>query len=86
MLNMLQNKEKGGLGVLREHVGHNEDAANEDPGVNSDNEEEDEFKVKKNFIWCSFLDALSSLAFKLSVTQSVILFSDLQSIQSQQSQ
>ena len=45
----LQNKEKGGLGVLREHVGHNEDegAANEDPGVNSDNEEEDEFKVEK---------------------------------------
>ena len=44
----LQNKEKGGLGVLREH-GHNEDedAANEDPGVNSDNEEEDEFKVDK---------------------------------------
>ena len=45
-LKHLQNKEKGGLGVLREH-GHNEDedAANEDPGVNSDNEEEDEFKV-----------------------------------------
>jgi len=42
------NKEKGGLGVLREHVGHNEDegAANEDPGVNSDNEEEDEFKFE----------------------------------------
>jgi len=41
------NKEKGGLGVLREH-GHNEDedAANEDPGVNSDNEEEDEFKFE----------------------------------------
>ena len=43
----LQNKEKGGLGVLREHGGHNEDEdqGNEDPGVNSDNEEEDEFKV-----------------------------------------
>jgi len=41
------NKEKGGLGVLREH-GHNEDEdqANEDPGVNSDNEEEDEFKFE----------------------------------------
>ena len=48
----LQNKEKGGLGVLREHVGHNEDegAANEDPGVNSDNEEEDEFKVGKLYL------------------------------------
>jgi len=41
------NKEKGGLGVLREH-GHNEDEdqANEDPGVNSDNEEDDEFKFE----------------------------------------
>ena len=44
----LQNKEKGGLAVLQED-GHNEDEdeANEDPGVNSDNEEEDEFKVGK---------------------------------------
>ena len=35
------------MGVLREHGGHNEDEdqGNEDPGVNSDNEEEDEFKV-----------------------------------------
>jgi len=42
------NKEKGGLGVLREHGGHNEDEdqGNEDPGVNSDNEEEDEFKFE----------------------------------------
>ena len=47
--NYLQNKEKGGLGVVREH-GHNEDEdqANEDPGVNSDNEEDDEFKVMPN--------------------------------------
>ena len=39
-------KEKGGLEVLRE-FGHNEEEehANEDPGVNSDNEEDDEFKV-----------------------------------------
>jgi len=37
----------GGLGVVREH-GHNEDEdqANEDPGVNSDNEEDDEFKFE----------------------------------------
>ena len=36
--------------MLREH-GHNEDEdqANEDPGVNSDNEEDDEFKVEANF-------------------------------------
>jgi len=42
------NKEKGGLGVLREHGGYNEDEdqGNEDPGVNSDNEEEDEFKFE----------------------------------------
>ena len=44
--NHFQNKEKGGLEVLRE-FGHNEEEehANEDPGVNSDNEEDDEFKV-----------------------------------------
>ena len=36
--------------MVREH-GHNEDEdqANEDPGVNSDNEEDDEFKVGPNF-------------------------------------
>ena len=43
----LQNKDKsGGLEVLQE-FGHNEneEGSNEDPGVNSDNEEDDEFKV-----------------------------------------
>ena len=47
----LQNKDKsGGLEVLQE-FGHNEneEGSNEDPGVNSDNEEDDEFKVLYRF-------------------------------------
>ena len=48
----LQNKDKsGGLEVLQE-FGHNEneEGSNEDPGVNSDNEEDDEFKVLYGFL------------------------------------
>lgn len=42
-----ESKDRGGLAVLQESDQRGEDAANEDPGVNSEDEEE-EFKVIKS--------------------------------------